>query len=62
MYSRELAEGDYAIVLASDGIWDVLSADKVGSIISSCGSISGAALAKRLEQEATSVWETVRVA
>lgn len=53
---RILTERDLFIVLASDGIWDVLSNEEVVEIVSSVGSRSSAA--RTVVESATREWKT----
>lgn len=57
--SRDITDSDYAIVIASDGIWDMLSPEKVANILSANPGQSGSMLAKKLEQEALLLWDAV---
>lgn len=57
--AREVTEEDHSMVIATDGVWDMLSADRVATLLSSSTSNSASAIAKKIEQEAFAAWEAV---
>lgn len=59
MVARDVAEGDHSMVIATDGVWDMLSPERVGTIISTSSGQSGSAIAKKIEQDSQAAWEAV---